>query len=56
MGVIYAGPVSDGIAFIIAVILLVIEMKNLGKQTNESYIVSDEVNTKNQNSNIIITN
>ena len=55
MGVIYAGPVSDGIAFIIAVILLVIEMKNLGKQTNESYIVSDEVNTKNQNSNIIIT-
>lgn len=55
MGVIYAGPVSDGIAFIIAVILLAIEMKNLGKQTNESYIVSDEVNTKNQNSNIIIT-
>lgn len=55
MGVIYAGPVSDGIAFIIAVILLVIEMKNLGKQNNESYIVSDEVNTKNQNSNIIIT-
>ena len=55
MGVIYAGPVSDGIAFIIAVILLVIEMKNLGKENNENYIVSDEVNTKNQNSNIIIT-
>lgn len=55
MGVIYAGPVSDGIAFIIAVILLVIEMKNLGKENNENYIVSDEINTKNENSNIIIT-
>ena len=43
MGVIYAGPVTDGLAFCIAAILLVIEMKELGKQSKESYAMSSEV-------------
>ena len=32
MGVLYAGPVADGLAFIIALILLIKEVKNLGKE------------------------
>lgn len=35
MGVIYAGPVTDALAFIIAVTLLVIETKKLSKVTSE---------------------
>ena len=55
MGVIYAGPVSDALAFLIAVILLKIEMKNLGVQSNKNYTVSDDVNIKNEDNNIIVT-
>lgn len=55
MGVIYAGPVSDGVAFVIAVILLIIEIKKLGKQNGESYTISNEVQVKEQKDNIIIT-
>ena len=42
MGVIYAGPESDGVAFIIATGLLVIETKKLGKKEKESYAISGE--------------
>ncbi len=38
MGVIYAGPVSDALAFGIAATLLVIEMKKLGKQSHTSLL------------------
>ena len=55
MGVIYAGPVSDGLAFCIAAILLVKEMKNLGKQANESYAMSADVPAGEQGTNIILT-
>ena len=34
MGVIYAGPVADALAFTISVILLIFEMKKLDKQSN----------------------
>ena len=55
MGVIYAGPVSDGVAFIIAIGLLVIETKKLGKKEKESYAISDEntIHNKLQNKFII---
>lgn len=55
MGVIYAGPLSDGLAFCIAAILLVIEMKNLGKQSNESHVISAEATAGEQGNNIIVT-
>ena len=55
MGVIYAGPLSDALAFCIAATLLVIEMKNLGKQANESYAMSSEKIVENQGKNIIVT-
>ena len=55
MGVIYAGPVSDGLAFCIAAILLIIEMKKLGKQSKTSFAMSDDVVTKKEEKNIIIT-
>lgn len=55
MGVIYAGPVADGLAFVIAAILLVIEMKKLGKQVEPSYAISsDNTITKSEN-NIVVT-
>ena len=55
MGVIYAGPVSDALAFCIAAILLVREMKNLGKQSHASYAMSDEKIAVDRENNIIIT-
>lgn len=58
MGVIYAGPVSDGLAFIIAVILLIIETRKLGKEKETSYTISDnkeQENIENNNNRTIIT-
>ena len=55
MGVIYAGPVSDALAFCIAATLLVIEMRNLGKQAKESYAMSSEAPVGTQESKIILT-
>ena len=55
MGVVYAGPIADGLAFIIAVILLVIETKKLGKGIDVSYAMStDNVTVKSEN-NMIVT-
>ena len=55
MGVIYAGPLSDGLAFCIAAILLIIEMKNLGKQSQQSFGMTDSVSFEKEERNIIIT-
>lgn len=55
MGVIYAGPVSDALAFGIAAILLVIEIKKLGKQANESYTMDAVVPVVGQDNNMIVT-
>lgn len=56
MGVIYAGPVADGLAFIITAILLINEMKKLGKNTEKSYTINseDNVDIKTEN-NVIVT-
>lgn len=56
MGVLYSGPVADGLAFIISSSLLIIEMRKLGKQNKESYTVSKESKTASKmDNNIIIT-
>lgn len=55
-GLLYSGPLADGIAFILSVIFLIIENKNLNTneivETIESDIKTDITNNKN---NIIIT-
>ena len=56
MGVLYAGPVADGIAFVLAAVLLVIEVKKL-KKTNfvsEALIADTQANNQNKE-HIVIT-
>ncbi len=56
MGVLYAGPVADGIAFILASILLIFEVKSL-KKTNyksEALLFSNDINEEQKN-HIVIT-
>ena len=55
MGVIYAGPVADGLAFVIAVILLVIETKKLGNNTDIGHAISTENVIVKPENNIIVT-
>lgn len=55
-GVLYAGPVSDGLAFIVAAILLRIEMKKLGKEEEKSYTIKDSNKiVTGKKTNIIVT-
>lgn len=56
MGVLYAGPVADGLAFIIAAVLLIKEMKKLGqdKEKSSNAQKANEVYESNLE-NIIIT-
>ena len=55
-GVLYAGPFAYGLAFVIATILLILEIKNLGKVKVESQTIDDNVNVSNQlNKHIVIT-
>ena len=57
MGILYAGPVADGIAFIISSTLLILEVKNLGKHKKvKSRALIDDTSTDNKlNKNMIIT-
>lgn len=48
IGVLYAGPVADGIAFVIALILLVFEIKNLGKNNHKVGALIDDTSTDNK--------
>lgn len=48
MGILYAGPVADGLAFIIAVILLIIELKNLNKNKVTGEALIDDTSQDNQ--------
>lgn len=55
-GVLYSGPCADGIAFIISLILLIIEIKDLGKNRQDSQALVDDTSTDNKlNKKIIIT-
>lgn len=55
-GILYGGPVADGIAFLMAVILLTIEVRKLGKASEPSQALIDDTSTDNiLNKKIVIT-
>ncbi len=55
-GILYSGPVADGIAFIISAILLTFEIKHLGNEKITKKLLSDDSNKTNiQDNHIIIT-
>ncbi|MCI9062935.1 cytidylate kinase family protein, partial [Romboutsia sp.] len=55
-GVLCSGPVADGSAFIIAAIMLILELRNMGKNKNLSQALTSDVSTDNKLSkHIVIT-
>ena len=55
-GVLFAGPVADTLAFIIAVILLIFEVKNLGRKSKNSQTLVDDTSSDNKlKQKVIIT-
>ena len=55
-GVLYAGPIADGLAFLIAFILLILEVKNLKNRKNESQTVQNTTSSNNNlDEHIVIT-
>lgn len=55
-GIVYAGPVADGTAFLMAVVLLIIEVKHLTKSLMPSQALVDDTSTDNiLNEKIVIT-
>ena len=55
-GLLWAGPVADGLAFVLAVTLLIFEIKNLSKSNLKSEALIDDTSTDNiLNKHIIIT-
>ena len=56
MGVLYAGPFADGIAFILAVILLTIELRQQKESKTEKEEISDEISlANNSGKQVVIT-
>lgn len=56
MGVLHAGPVADGLAFVVAVILLLQEIKHLKRIDSKSETLVDDTSTDNQlDKQVIIT-
>ncbi len=56
VGILYAGPVADGLAFIISVTLLFLEVRNFGKAKTISTALIDDTSTDDQlQKQIIIT-
>lgn len=53
-GILCAGPVADGIAFVLATTLLVFEMKNLGKNKKQTEIIVDNTNIDSSLENHVI--
>lgn len=55
MGILYAGPVADGIAFVLAVILLAVEAKHLKEGNNiKSQTLVDDTNDNDQLKNHVV--
>ena len=55
-GILYSGPVGDGIAFLLSATLLIIDFKKLGKEKYQSSSLIDDTSTDNKLSkHIIIT-
>ena len=56
MGILYGGPVADGLAFVIAVILLIFELKHLKQSDAKSAALIDDTSTDNKlNKQMVIT-
>ena len=56
IGVLYAGPVADGLAFVVAGILLILEVKKLKKGNEKSEALVDDTRTDNQlDKQVVIT-
>ncbi len=56
LGVLYAGPVADGMAFLLALTLVTYEVKSLGKSKVKSQALIDDTSTDNiLNKQIVIT-
>ena len=56
IGVLYAGPFADGLAFIISGILIIVEMKHLGKGKVKSEALVDDTSTdKKVKDHVVIT-
>ena len=56
MGLLYSGAVADGLSFILATTLLIIEIKNLNKWHSKSEALVDDTSTDNKLSkNMVIT-
>ena len=56
MGVLYAGPVADGMACSLSILLLAVEIKDLKqKKINKEKVIENEVKEKTADKNIIIT-
>lgn len=59
IGVLYAGPVSDGLAFLVSATLLAFERKSLNRKNKEVSNMEEEVSSKevnlDTNKNVIIT-
>ena len=55
-GVLSAGPIADGIAFMIALILIIREVRKLGKRSQESQVLeSDTVVEAKSENKIVVT-
>ena len=54
MGVLYAGPVADGLAFVLAAFLLIKEIKHLKENGTENEVVSKKTSVSKENKNKII--
>ncbi len=48
MGILYSGPVADGLAFVVASILLILELKHLKQGENKSQTLIDDTSTDNK--------
>lgn len=56
IGVLYAGPFADGLAFVISGILIIVEMKHLGKGKVKSEALVDDTSTdKKVKKHVVIT-
>ena len=55
-GVLYAGPFADALAFVLAISLLIFEIKNLNKVPEKSNSIIDDTSTDNKlNKKVVIT-
>ncbi len=55
-GILYSGPVGDGVAFLLSAILIVIDLKKLGKEKYQSSSLIDDTSTNNKLSkHLVIT-